>query len=222
MNSSINETSGKTETVTSAVSEERKDLCVLVAKEIVKSGKSFKTTGGNFVSEADMTDFIETVFACSNLGRYDTVIAFGGTVYPISAYTIDGRLGEAFAAPKMVCMPGTSPFLKDVRVHEEAKVKMSPARFIEFQYQFFANFRQSPILQSINEFIKPTTISDVKEVSNGVNVHIDDISAIKALPLKLSIADNLFNEEYFTYPIAEVIKQVVINLFIDMKANHQS
>jgi hypothetical protein len=158
------------------------------------------------------------MFGLSNIGRYDTMVTVDNVAYPTSAYTVDGRIGKAFGMPKAIRMPGTNPYTKDLRKHEDAMVRMTPAEFIEFQYQFLANFKATPSVQPIDEFVRPVCVGEVTEVSNGETVHIDDLCAVKSLPVQLVTSDYMYEDSYFMYPIKAVVKQVVVNFYSSLKA----
>lgn len=204
------ETAGKTAS--------SKSLIALVAEELGSTGPSFRATGGTFVSQDAVSRFIETLFALSNVERYDTMVTVANVAYPISTYTVDGRIGKAFGMPKAIRMPGTNPYIKDLRKHEDAEVRMSPAEFTEFQYQFLANFKVNPNVQPIDEFIRPVCVGEVTEVSNGESVHIDDLCAVKSLPVQLVASEDMYEDSYFMYPIEAVVKQVVVNFYTGLKA----
>lgn len=204
------ETAGKT--------ANSKSLIALVAEELGSTGPSFRATGGAFVNQDAVLRFVETLFALSNVERYDTMVTVANVAYPISTYTVDGRIGKAFGMPKAIRMPGTNPYIKDLRKHEDAEVRMSPAEFTEFQYQFLANFKVTPSVQPIDEFIRPVCVGEVTEVSNGESVHIDDLCAVKSLPVQLVASEDMYEDSYFMYPIEAVVKQVVVNFYTGLKA----
>jgi hypothetical protein len=208
-NSSI-ETAGKT--------VKSKSLVAMVTEALVSTGPSFKATGGAFVSQESVFLFMDTLFALSNVGRYDTMVTVDNVAYPISAYTVDGRIGKAFGMSKAVFMPGTNPYTKDLRKHEDATIRMTPAEFIEFQYQFLANFKVTPSVQPIDEFIRAICVGEVTEVSNGELVHIDDMCTVKSLPLQLVTSEYMYEDSYFMYPIKAVVKQIVVNFYTALKA----
>lgn len=206
------------EVKTAGETADPKSLIDLVVENLVNSGVSFKSTGGAFVSKEDTTKFIGTLFALANVERYHTMVTVDQVAYPISSYAIDARLGGAFAMPRQIMMPGTSPYLKDLREHEECTVSMTPAEFVEYQYKFFANFKQVPNLQPVDEFIRPINIGEVTEIYNGKSAHIDDVCAAKSLPVKLLASDVMFEKDYFEYPLETVVKQIVINFYTNLKS----
>lgn len=216
MKETANQTVGQT-TDLAGKTANNKSFVAMVTEELHQVGTQFKATGGDFVKKEELMKFVDTTFALSKVGRYDEFITYGNVAYPITSYTIDAGFGKAFCMPRMITMPGTNPFTKDVREHEDATVKMTPAEYQAFQYQYFANFRKVPTLQPVTEFTRSVCIGEITEVSNGERVHIDDMCAVKSLPVQLTCVKELYEESYFVYPLSTVVKQVVVNFYTAMK-----
>lgn len=189
----------------------------LIVALLMSIGASFKKVGGDFVTKSEVTKFIKTLFAISNVGPYDTTVTVGGVVYPLAAFTVDSHIATAFVMPKAVKMPGASPFLKDVSVHYKDMDIMSPAEMIEFQHKFFAMFKAQPNMIGIEEAIKVKLLGEVVEVSNGSKCHVEDLASVKSVPVELAICEQLFGEGYFNYDLKDVIRMVVVNFYTQLK-----
>lgn len=189
----------------------------LVSALLVSEGAQFKKVGGDFVNKGEVTKFIRTLNTISNVGPYDTTLTVDGVVYPLEAFKVDSRIAAAFMKPRAVKMPGASPFLKDVSVHSRGGDAMNPAEMIEFQHRFFAMFKVQPNLVDVLETIKPRLLGEIVDCYDGNKFHIEDLASVKSVPVELSIAHDLFGENYFMYDPEVVVKFVVINFYTSLK-----
>lgn len=189
----------------------------LVVALLTSEGAAFKKVGGDFVSKSEVTKFIRTLDTISNVGPYDTTLTVDGVVYPLEAFKVDSRIAAAFMKPRAVKMPGASPFLKDVSVHSKSGEAMNPAEMIEFQHRFFAMFKVQANLVDVLDAIKPVLLGEVVDCFDGCKYHVEDLASVKSLPVELSIAHELFGDNYFMYDPEVVVKFVVINFYTSLK-----
>jgi hypothetical protein len=207
-------------TVGETTVEETAPITVIIetiVRMLLFVGKSFKKIGGEFVTEKELKRFISTLYTISAIGPYDTTVTVSGVPYPLDTFKVDTKLVGAFLQPRAIVMPGTSPFRLDVSVHQTFKEIMMPAELIEFQYKFLAMFKVQPTLQSVEEGLKPRVLGDITECCNGKKFHVDDLASVKSVPPLLSVASQLYTEDYFNYDLADVIRMVVTNLYSDLK-----
>jgi hypothetical protein len=210
------EATGKTVEVDKVTPIER--IITLVTELLISVGASFKKVGGEFIKDSEMKKFIKTLYALSNVGPYDTTMTVNGGIYPISTYQVDSRIAAAFLMPRAVRMPGSGPFRLDVSAHEDQGSKiMTPAEMIEFQYKFMNYFKLIPTFVDPTQELSSKTLSDMIEVSNGDRCHVEDLASVKSIPITISIADKLWDDNYFNYDLASVAKQVVVNFYSNLK-----
>lgn len=189
----------------------------VIAVKLATMGASFKKVSGQFVSQADITKFLNTLFTLSSVGVYDTTIAVGGVVYPLNAFQVDTRIATAFVMPRAVRMPGTNPFITDVSVHHVSDDIMNPAEMIEFQHKFFNMFKLTPNMIGIEEAIKPRLLGDLTDVTYCGRCHVEDLASVKSVPVELEIANLLYEDNYFTLDFESVIDMVVVNFLSLLK-----
>lgn len=213
-------TSGKTEKMDEAASGKTAtkvnnafNIVELIVKLLISVGCSFKKVGGEFVKAEEMKRFISTLFALSSVGPYDTTLTVGGVAYPLDMFMVDTRVGQAFVQPRAILMPGTSPFRKDVSVHPDVTGVMTPPELVEFQHKWFAMYKLTPTLQSVEEYIKVANIGDYVDLRKVNMCHIEDLASVKSLPAEINIASELFEEFYFNLNTADVVRMVVVNYY---------
>lgn len=183
---------------------------------LVSIGTSFKKVGGDFVTKNEMKKFIETLFALSSVGPYDTFMVVRGVSYPLESYQLDSRIANAFVLPRAITMPGTSPFRKDVSAHFDGADILDPAAFLEFQYKYLNYFKTVPSFGNILEAIKVVNIGEVTDCMNSKNVHVEDLATTKKIPYILRDASVFFGDEYFTYSVQDVVRMVVLNFYTQL------
>lgn len=217
-------TSGKTEEMVEAASgttatgvSDSFNIVQLIVTLLTSVGTSFKKVGGMFVSTEEMKRFVSTLFALSNVGPYDTTLTVGGVAYPLDMFMVDTRVGQAFVQPRAILMPGTSPFRKDVSVHPEVSGVMTPPELVEFQHKWFAMFKLTPTLQSVEEYIKVANIGDYVDLRKGSMCHIEDLASVKSVPAEIDVASKLYEEYYFNLNTTDVVRMVLVNFYTALK-----
>lgn len=217
-------TSGKTEEMVEAASgttatgvSDSFNIVQLIVTLLISVGTSFKKVGGMFVSVEEMKRFVSTLFALSSVGPYDTTLTVGGVAYPLDMFMVDTRVGQAFVQPRAILMPGTSPFRKDVSVHPDVSGIMTPPELVEFQHKWFAMFKLTPTLQSVEEYIKVANIGDYVDLRKGSMCHIEDLASVKSIPAEIDVASELYEEYYFNLNTADVVRMVVVNFYTALK-----
>jgi hypothetical protein len=211
MNSTANETAGKTAKKGSTPSSIT--VVSLIVSMLRNVGLKFKKVGGDFVSEADIKKFVNTLLALSDVGPYDTILTVDGIAYPLSDFKVDTRLAAALLPPRQVVMAEPSPYRKDVRVHYSTKAEWSPAQMMEFQYQFLGMLKVQPSFSDILDRITMMPIGEVGDVLKADQCHVQDLAAVKSLPIELTIASEFWGEGYFNIPLSKVIEVLVFNLY---------
>jgi len=187
-----------------------------IVAQLISIGSSFKKVGGDFMKESEVKRFIGTLFAISSVGPYDTFMVVRSVSYPLESYQLDSRIANAFAMPRAITMPGTSPFRKDVSAHFDGADLMDPAAFLEFQYKFLNYFKTVPSFGSILEAIKVVYIGEVTDCMNSERVHVEDLASTKKIPYILKNASELYGDGYFTYSVQDVVRMVVINFYTQL------
>jgi len=187
-----------------------------IVAQLISIGSSFKKVGGDFMKESEVKRFIGTLFAISSVGPYDTFMVVRSVSYPLESYQLDSRIANAFAMPRAITMPGTSPFRKDVSAHFDGADLMDPAAFLEFQYKFLNYFKTVPSFGNILEAIKVVYIGEVTDCMNSERVHVEDLASTKKIPYILKNASELYGDGYFTYSVQDVVRMVVINFYTQL------
>lgn len=187
---------------------------------ILKSvGANFKRVGGDFVSDSDLKKFISTLLALGNLGPYDVSLTVDTISYPLTDFKIDSRIAKAFLLPRQIVMAEVSPYRKDVRVHPDVKAEWNPAQMIEFQYRFLGMFKVQPTFTEVTEFVASKPLGEVSEVMRAEYCHVEDLAAVKSLPIELKITDELWAQEYFNVPFSKVVEMICVNLMSALVSN---
>lgn len=188
-----------------------------ISSQLVSMGTSFKKVGGDFLDKKEMKKFIETLYAISSVGPFDTFMVVRGVGYPLESYKLDAHIANAFVMPRAITMPGTSPYRKDLSAHLSGVDVMDPSAFIEFQYKYLNYFKMVPSFVSVLESIKPVNIGEVTDCMNSEKVHVEDLASTKKIPYILKDAGVLFGDEYFNYSVMDVVKCVVLNFYTELK-----
>jgi hypothetical protein len=209
----IEETAGKTAMGTTDMI---KTVVETIVSLLISTGASFKKINGE-IDRKELKKFVETLFAISSVGMYQTFIVVKGVSYPIEAYKVDSRIAEAFVQPRAIVMPGTSPFRKDVSAHFDAPEMLDPAAFEEFQYKFMNYFKTVPSFGNMLEAIKVVNLGEVVDCISSDGVHVEDLASTKKIPYILKDASVFYGDGYFNYTVQDVVKFVVLNFYTSLK-----
>lgn len=192
-------------------------LYTQVKEELLQAVNSRKTVGGAGITPEDVSKFMGTVSALNAVGRYDTTVTVNGFPYPISDYLVDGTLGATLLWPREVLLPGGELYSrKSIRDKYDIEGEvLNPPEFLEVQERILAKFRKAVHAQPVAEFIGSKDYGPCDLIS-GDMVAVSDLMHIRALPFSITISDDVYEKEYFTYPLAAVIKAVVANMVTDI------
>lgn len=174
---------------------------------------SFKKVGGPFITDEKMLQLMTTLEALSNLDRFATTVTTMSGTFSIQDYKVDATLAK-IAKPRAVTLPG-SPFLTiNLRKQEDtdAKLILTPASFVEAQFELLSKFKRQPNFQPVADIIKDVDVSNLEGISDGKRVHCDGLEVSTKLPIELVITDEAFKPEYFETDLSIYVQAVFTNL----------
>jgi len=185
-------------------------LVEALAKTMLDAAMSMKQVGNLNFNEKELKSFFETCLAFGNLTEYQTsVVAPDGVSYVVKDYKIDARFA-GFIPAISISMEGDPFSVKDLACHDSAIVCMTPVEFAVTQQKVLGSRKLA--FQPVDVTSKRMYHASVKDVMKGDFVHCENMNSVKELPVRITIADKLWEDSYFAVPLKAFLKQLMYNI----------
>lgn len=182
------------------------ELAKVLAKEL---NANKKVGGADFLTEAEVTSFLATLYAIAQLPYNAVTAVCDGIGYNISDYkVIDAFSG--LVMPRGVYQNVGYGMLNIMVCDGGAVVTMNPVEFAQFQEKVLAKYRKSDIALSgnVGELSSPIRIDEaMTNVMIDGFVHCEDINRVSSIPVALSV--RLAEDSFFGYPSKLAVNSLV-------------
>lgn len=193
----------------------------LVVDQLHASLNKTKETSAK-VEKTEITKYVETCFALSNIEREQNFLVTSGGYFPVEEYEIHSPMA-GLLLPCSVTFTGDKFLAKELKKSIEAYSYdasniLAPWEFKALGMRIASLFRKQFVGMNVKPLVAPALLSTIEVITDGSKVKLDNPSSVNALPVPLKIADDLFEDMAFRDQFNDVVNRVIVNIISDLKA----